>query len=90
MAGWRPLRHRPRARFNGPQFAVRRRGFRTVGEICEAAGIPKTTFDRWEGSIIPKLPRVEGMRVVPEAEFARYVEVCREAYAKRSRRTGSA
>jgi hypothetical protein len=30
------------------------------------------------------------MRVVPEAEFARYVEVCREAYAKRSRRTGSA
>lgn len=81
MSGWRPLPHQPRARFNAAVFTVRRRGHRTAGEVCEASGISDTTFRRWEGVRIPRMPVVDGIRAVPDSEFGAYVETCRRAYA---------
>ncbi len=80
MSGWRPLPHKPRARFNAAVFTIRRRGHRTAGEVCEAAGISDSTFRRWEGNRIPRMPVVDGIRAVPESDFGRYVETCRRAY----------
>lgn len=80
MSGWRPLPHKPRARFNATTFTVRRRGHRTAGEVCEAAGISDTTFRRWEGVRIPRMPVVDGIKAVPESDFDTYVETCRRAY----------
>jgi len=80
MSGWRPLPHKPRARFNGTTFSVRRRGFRTAGEVCAAAGISDTTFRRWEGKRIPRMGVVDGIRAIPDADFESYVRTCRQAY----------
>lgn len=80
LSGWQPPPHKPRARFNAVTFTVRRAGYRTAGEVCEAAGISDTTFRRWEGVHIPCMPVVDGIKAIPESEFAAYVEVCRRAY----------
>lgn len=79
MSGWSPVPHKP-ARFNGTPFAIRRAGYRTVGEVCEAAGISDTTFRRWEGARVPKMPRIDGIKAIPAAEFDAFVNVCRHAY----------
>jgi hypothetical protein len=65
----------PKRRIPPPNAALRLRkaGYRTVGELCEAAGVPPSTFDTWEGKRLPKLPRINGVRVVPSADFERWV-----------------
>ncbi|MBL8863473.1 MAG: hypothetical protein JNK02_15885 [Planctomycetes bacterium] len=82
LSGWQPPPHKPRARFNAVTFTVRRSGYRTAGEVCAAAGISDTTFRRWEGVCIPPMPIVEGIKAIPEADFAAYVAVCRRAYVE--------
>ena len=79
-SGWRPLPHKPRARFNSTAFTVRRKGFRTAGEVCRAAGISDTTFRRWEGIQFPRMPIVGGIKAIPAAQFGDYVEKCQIAY----------
>jgi AcrR family transcriptional regulator len=87
MSGWRPLPHRkPRARFNGTTFQVRRKGYKTVAQICEAAGVPNTTLRRWLGSRVPELPLIDGIRAIGDEDFDEYVEICRREYLS-SRRT---
>lgn len=92
MSGWRPLPHKPRARFNGTTFQVRRKGFKTVAQICEASGVPNTTLRRWLGVRVPKLPLIDGIRAVADEDFAEYVELCRREYlgAKRTRKKARA
>jgi hypothetical protein len=80
LSGWQPPPHKPRARFNAVTFTVRRAGYRTAGEVCEAAGISDTTWRRWEGVRVPPMPVVDGIKAIPETQFAAYVEVCRRAY----------
>ena len=80
MSGWKPPARKPRARFNGTTFAVRRWGFRTAGEVCGAVGISDSTFRRWEGVHFPRMPVVGGIRAIRESEFDDYVDVCRRAY----------
>lgn len=82
MSGWRPPpRKRPPARYNATTFQVRRQGYRTVGEIAAAAGIPLTTFRRWMGGRLPDLPEHQGIKAVPESEFEHVVRVCKAARA---------
>lgn len=92
MSGWRPLPHKPRARFNGTTFKVRGRGFKTLAQICEASGVPNTTLRRWLGAKVPALPLICGIRAIADEDFDEYVEVCRHAYlgAKRTRRKAQA
>jgi hypothetical protein len=79
MSGWRPLPRIPRARFNGATFALRRRGYRAIGDVCRAAGIPDSTFRRWEVVRIPHMGVIGGIEALPESEFERYVQTCRLA-----------
>ncbi len=92
MSGWRPLPHKPRARFNGTTFQVRGQGFKTLAQICEASGVPNTTLRRWLGTRVPELPLIRGIRAVADDDFDQYVEVCRAAYlaAQRTRKKAEA
>jgi excisionase family DNA binding protein len=82
MAGWRPLpRKRPPARHNGLTFQVRRRGYRTLGEVADASGVPNTTLRRWiDRGKLPAPPLQEGLMAVSEDEFEAYVARCRALY----------
>ena len=93
MAGWRPLPpQKPRARFNGTTFQVRRKGFKTLAQICKASGVPNTTLRRWLGNRVPDLPLIDGIRAVADEEFDEYVGLCHRAYlaAKRTRNKAEA
>jgi hypothetical protein len=92
MSGWRPLPHKPRARFNGTTFQVRAKGFKTLAQVCEASGVPNTTLRRWLGNRVPELPLTDGIRAVADEDFAEYVELCRREYlaAKRTRNKAEA
>jgi hypothetical protein len=70
--------HKPRARFNAAAFAARRQGFRTIGEVCAASGVPDSTLCDWEGIRIPRMQRINGIRAVPADEFDSFVQRCRE------------
>jgi hypothetical protein len=81
ISGWKPLPPKPRARFNAAAFAIRRQGYRTVGEVLDATGLSDTTFRRWEkASFIPRMPVVGGVRALRAEQFDSYVESCRRAY----------
>lgn len=92
MSGWRPLPQKPRARFNGTTFQVRRKGYKTVAEVCAASGVPNTTLRRWLGKRIPELPLIDGIRAVADEDFDEYVEICRHEYltARRTRNKAQA
>jgi AcrR family transcriptional regulator len=77
LSAYRRPPKKPRARENAKVFAIRRKGYRTVGQIAAAAGIPLTTFRRWEGKRSPEVPVVDGMKAVTEEEFKEVVERCR-------------
>lgn len=80
MSGWRPPpRKRPSARYNATTFQVRRAGYRTVGEIATASGVPLTTLRRWMGNRVPDLPEHKGIKAIPEAGFEHFVRVCKAA-----------
>lgn len=84
MAGWRPLpRKCPPARHNGLTFQVRRRGYRTLGEVADASGVPNTTLRRWiDRGKLPAPPLQDGLMAVPEEEFEAYVARCRAQYLR--------
>ena len=92
MSGWRPLPHKPRARFNGTTFQVRRKGYKTLAQVCEASGVPNTTLRRWLGDRVPELPLIDGIRAIADEEFDSYVETCRSEYlaAKKTRNKAKA
>lgn len=82
MAGWRPLpRKRPPARHNGLTFQVRRKGYRTLGEVADASGVPNTTLRRWiDRGKLTAPPLLDGLMALPEAEYEAYVARCRALY----------
>lgn len=77
ISGWKRPVPKPRALFNATAFRLRREGYRTIGEICEAAGISDSTLISWEGRRIPRMKRIDGIRVVQARDFQTYVAACR-------------
>lgn len=85
LAGPLPSHPQRRARYNGTTFQLRRDGYYTVGQLCEAAGVPDSTFRDWEGTLIPKLPTVNGIRAVRKQEFDALVAKCKQLGRRRRR-----
>jgi len=63
-------------RTNSPAHALRRLGYRTIGEVCAASGVSDSTLVGWEGRFVPVMKKVNGVRVIAAKEFDRYVSNC--------------
>lgn len=86
VLGMGAARPNPRVgRFNSPAHQLRRKGYRTIGEVCQAAGVADSTLTGWEGRFVPMMQRVEGVRVVSAEQFDSYVASCIEVRKLRSR-----
>lgn len=77
-AAFKHPKQQRRARYNGTTFQLRRQGYFTVGQICEAAGVPDSTFRDWEGLHFPSLPKVDGVRALSKDRFNSLVARCKE------------
>lgn len=73
-------------RTNSPSHALRRQGYRTIGEVCYAAKLSDSTLISWEGIHLPPMTKINGIRVVKSDEFAAYVESCIELREVRRRK----
>lgn len=63
-------------RTNSPAHALRRQGYRTIGEVCAAAGVSDSTLIGWEGRFIPSMRKIKGVRTVSSDKFDEYVAAC--------------
>lgn len=70
---------------NSPAHQLRRMGYRTIGEVCAAAGVSDSTLIGWEGRFVPAMKKVNGVRVVTSDQFDRYVSACIEVRQVRCR-----
>lgn len=77
ISGYSSPPKKPRARGNCAALGLRRAGYRTIGEVCAAAGVPDSTLTGWEGIHIRPMDRVNGVRAIPAAQFDSYVSLCR-------------
>lgn len=85
VSGYQSLPRKPRARCNAAAFGLRCWGYGTIGEVCEASGVSDSTLTGWEGTVVPAMLRVDGVRVIPKDEFEAYVASCRRAAEQRCR-----
>ena len=76
-------------RTNSPAHQLRRQGYRTIGEVCAAAGVSDSTLIGWEGRFISPMTKVNGVRAIPSEKFDKYVDACirlRETRCQRQRK----
>ena len=57
--------------------ALHAEGYKTTGDICSEEGIAKSTLHRWDGTVLPKLPRVDGYVALSPSAFAKIAEAIR-------------
>ena len=86
LSGLRPVRPKPR-NTNRRAKRLRSDGYKTSGDICDATGVTRGTLHRWDGTRLPKLPRIGGLIAVPADQFDALVQrihALRVAGTKRS------
>ena len=64
-------------KYNGMAFQLRKMGYRTLGELSEATGVPMQTLRNWEGVQLPVFDRKGGLRIISADDFDKLVEHCK-------------